>query len=224
MFHFGNSWDPLMAPEFEKEYYQNLRRFLVSEYKNPDFLVFPPMDDIFNAFCYTSYESVRAVIIGQDPYHGPNQAHGLCFSVKKGVDVPPSLKNIYKELHDEIGFEIPAHGELTSWAKNGVMLLNSVLTVRQGAAGSHRAKGWETFTDRAISLLNQRKEPICFLLWGGYARAKKALITGRHHLVLEAPHPSPLSAYSGFFGCGHFLKCNQFLEKNQLSPIDWTIK
>lgn len=224
MFYFGNSWDALMAPEFDKEYYQTLRRFVASEYKSNSFSVFPPMEDIFNAFRYTPFEKVRAVIIGQDPYHGQGQAHGLCFSVKKGVEIPPSLKNIYKELSQELGLDAPSHGELTSWAQNGVLLLNSVLTVRQGCAGSHRAKGWEVFTDRAISLLNQKEQPVCFFLWGGYARAKKSLITNPMHLVLEAPHPSPLSAYNGFFGCGHFLTCNDFLKKNGLPPIDWSIK
>ena len=173
MFKFGNSWDALMAPEAEKEYYLKLRSFLKSEYLASGVPIYPPMDDIFNAFKFTDYSAVRAVIIGQDPYHGEGQAHGLCFSVKKGVVPPPSLKNIFKEIETDLGISPPNHGQLTKWAENGVMLLNSVLTVRGGLAGSHRNKGWETFTDKAISLLNEREEPVCFILWGGYARAKK---------------------------------------------------
>ena len=224
MFRLGNSWDGLMAPEAEKDYYIALRKFLADEYLRSGKRIFPDMNDIFNAFRYTPYESVRAVIIGQDPYHGYGQAHGLCFSVKKGVAVPPSLINIFKELKDDLGIEPPNHGELTSWAQNGVMLLNSVLTVREGLAGSHRGKGWERFTDRAIELLNEREEPLCFLLWGGFARAKKQIITNKRHLVLEAAHPSPLSAYNGFFGCRHFSKCNEFLVSNGIPPIDWKIE
>lgn len=223
MFSFSNSWDALMAPEAEKDYYKELRKFLKSEYLHSGTSVFPPMECIFNAFRYTDYHSVRAVIIGQDPYHGEGQAHGLCFSVKKGVQKPPSLVNIFKELESDLGITPPDHGELTQWAERGVMLLNSVLTVKSGLAGSHRGKGWETFTDRAISLLNERKEPIVFILWGGYARSKKGLITGKHHLVLEAPHPSPLSAYNGFFGCKHFSKCNEFLRSVGQNEINWKI-
>ena len=184
MFEFGNGWDLLMAPEAEKEYYKNLRVFLKQEYLHSGFRIFPEMNNIFNAFKYTDYQNVRAVIIGQDPYHGEGQAHGLCFSVRKGVAIPPSLVNIFKELKSDLGITPPNHGELTKWAKNGVMLLNSVLTVREGNAGSHRNKGWETFTDRAISHLNNRETPIVFILWGGYARAKKSLITNPRHLVL----------------------------------------
>ena len=224
MFHFGNSWDALMAPEYPKEYYQKLRAFLVSEYRNKNIRIFPPMNDIFNAFRCTPYEDVRAVIIGQDPYHGYGQAQGLCFSVRKGVEIPPSLKNIHKELHDDLNIPIPNHGELVSWAKNGVMLINSVLTVREGQAGSHRNRGWEIFTDRAISLLNEKETPTVFILWGNYARAKKGLITNKNHLILEAPHPSPLSAHNGFFGCRHFSKCNDFLRSKGLKEIDWTIE
>ncbi len=223
MFKFGNSWDALLAPEAEKDYYKALRAFLKSEYLSSGVPIYPEMNNIFNAFKYTDYNSVRAVILGQDPYHGPGQAHGLCFSVKKGVQAPPSLVNIFKELQSDLGITPPNHGELTQWAQSGVMLLNSVLTVRGGLAGSHRNKGWEIFTDRAISLLNERETPICFILWGGYARAKKALITNPKHLILEAPHPSPLSAYSGFFGCGHFSKCNEFLKANGLEEIQWAI-
>ncbi|MBQ4316948.1 MAG: uracil-DNA glycosylase [Clostridia bacterium] len=223
MFKFGNFWDDLMQGEAEKEYYIALRSFLKSEYLRSGVPIYPDMNDIFNAFKYTDYNDVRAVIIGQDPYHGEGQAHGLCFSVKKGVQKPPSLVNIFKEMQSDIGIIPPNHGELTQWAKNGVMLLNSVLTVRSGAAGSHRNKGWEIFTDKAISLLNERKEPICFILWGGYARAKKSLITGKQHFVLEAAHPSPLSAYNGFFGCKHFSKCNEFLRSIGKEEIDWKI-
>ncbi len=223
MFKFGNFWDELMFPEAEKEYYKELRAFLKKEYLHSGVPIYPKMNDIFNAFKYTDYNAVRAVIIGQDPYHGEGQAHGLCFSVKKGVEQPPSLKNIFKELQNDLGIAPPNHGELTQWAENGVMLLNSVLTVRAHNAGSHRNKGWETFTDRAISLLNEREEPICFILWGGYARAKKSLITNKQHLILEAAHPSPLSAYNGFFGCKHFSKCNEFLKSIGKEEIQWKI-
>ncbi len=220
MFSFGNNWDALLAPEYEKPYYQRLRSFLKQEYLHSSWRVFPPMQDLFAAFRETDYRDVRVVLLGQDPYHGAGQAHGLCFSVRKGVEVPPSLCNIFKELHDDLGCPIPPHGDLTDWARRGVLLLNSVLTVREGQAGSHRGMGWETFTDRAISLLNEREEPLCFLLWGNYARSKKELITNPRHLVLEAPHPSPLSASRGFFGCRHFSKCNAFLGER---AIDWTL-
>lgn len=220
MFHFHNSWDPLLAPEYDKPYYQALRKFLKAEYLHSGYRVFPPMDDLFAAFRETEYTAVKAVILGQDPYHEYGQAHGLCFSVRRGVQVPPSLQNIYKELHRDIGFTVPDHGDLTAWAKQGVLLLNSVLTVREGCAGSHRGKGWEIFTDRAIQLLNERKEPVVFFLWGSYARAKKQLITNERHLVLETVHPSPLSASRGFIGCGHFSACNKFLGN---AAIDWSL-
>ena len=181
------------------------------------------MYDIFNALKYTPYEDVKVVILGQDPYHGPGQAHGLCFSVKKGVEPPPSLKNIFKEIEAELNIPTPPHGELTDWAKQGVLLLNTVLTVRQGMPNSHKAKGWEILTDRIIELLNARTEPIVFLLWGANARSKKKLITNPAHLVLETVHPSPLSAYNGFFGCRHFSKCNEILEKSGQTPIDWNL-
>lgn len=223
MFKFGNSWDKLLEAEAEKDYYKQLRAFLKNEYLRSGFTIYPDMNDIFNAFKYTDYNKVRAIILGQDPYHGENQAHGLCFSVKKGIQKPPSLVNIFKELENDLNITPPDHGELTSWAENGVMLLNSVLTVRSGLAGSHRNKGWEIFTDKAISLLNERETPIVFFLWGGYARAKKSLITNKHHLILECPHPSPLSAYNGFFGCKHFSKCNEFLKANGLEEINWKI-
>ena len=222
MVHIGNDWDEVLKGEFDKEYYQTLRRFLISEYKTRR--IYPSMYDIFNALKYTPYRDVRAVIIGQDPYHGPGQAHGLCFSVNKGIEVPPSLVNIYKELHDDIGFRIPDHGCLTDWAEHGVLLLNAVLTVRAGTANSHKGMGWETFTDTVIRHLNNREEPLVFLLWGANARAKQALITNPRHLVLTAPHPSPLSAHRGFFGCRHFSKTNAFLRSNVQPEIDWTIK
>lgn len=220
MFQFGNSWDALMAPEYDKPYYQQLRRFLKQEYLHSGVRIFPPMEDLFAAFRATEYTAVRAVILGQDPYHEYGQAHGLCFSVRPGVEPPPSLCNIFKELQNDLGCTPPPNGDLTAWTRRGVLLLNSVLTVREGCAGSHRGKGWETFTDRAIELLNQREEPICFLLWGNYARAKKQLITNPHHLVLEAAHPSPLSASRGFFGCRHFSACNRFLGEH---AIDWQL-
>lgn len=220
MFHFNNSWDELLAPEYEKPYYQQLRAFLKQEYLRSGVRIFPPMEDLFAAFRETAYEDVRAVILGQDPYHGYGQAHGLCFSVRKGVEIPPSLCNMFKELQSDLGCVPPKDGDLTLWAKRGVLLLNSVLTVREGQAGSHRGRGWEIFTDRAIELLNQRKEPIVFFLWGNYARAKKQLITNPVHLILEAPHPSPLSASRGFFGCRHFSACNRFLGEK---AIDWQL-
>ena len=217
----GNDWDALLKDEFEKEYYQNLRKFLVDEYNNHR--IYPNMHNIFNALKYTSYKNARVVILGQDPYHGAGQAHGLCFSVQKGVQVPPSLKNMYKELQDDLGCTIPNHGELTKWANQGVLLLNTVLTVREGQANSHRNKGWEILTDRIISIMNEKKEPVVFILWGGNAKAKRSLITNSHHLVLAAAHPSPLSAYNGFFGCRHFSKANSFLLEHGLKPIDWQI-
>ena len=180
------------------------------------------MNDIFNALKYTSYENTRVVILGQDPYHGIGQAHGLCFSVKRGVAPPPSLKNIFKELESELGIPEPECGELVGWAKQGVLLLNTTLTVREGAPQSHKGRGWEILTDKIISLINEKSEPVVFMLWGGNARAKKALITSSRHLVLECAHPSPLSAYAGFFGCNHFVRANDYLLKNGLSPIDWS--
>lgn len=221
MVHIGNDWDQLLKDEFEKDYYQQLRRFLAYEYKH--YKIHPDMYDIFNALKYTSYQDVRVVLLGQDPYHGPNQAHGLCFSVKKGVMPPPSLKNIFKELQDDVGCTIPSHGELVKWAKEGVLMLNTVLTVREGHANSHANKGWEILTDRIISLLNDRSEPIVFLLWGRNAQNKSAMIANPHHLILKCAHPSPLSAYNGFFGCRHFSKTNQFLKQHGYAPIDWQI-
>lgn len=221
MVNIGNEWDELLADEFKKDYYIQLRQFLISEYNSRT--IYPPMNDIFNALKTTSYSDVKAVILGQDPYHGAGQAHGMCFSVKKGTPPPPSLQNIFKEINAELGLPIPPHGELTAWAKSGVLLLNTALTVREGQANSHRGHGWEIFTDRVIELLNERETPIVFLLWGGNARAKKKLITNPKHLILECAHPSPLSAFNGFFGCGHFVKANEFLENNGIEPINWAI-
>lgn len=222
MVNIGNEWDKMLADEFSKEYYQKLRKILIKEYKTQT--VYPDMYDIFNALKYTSYNDVKAVIIGQDPYHGPNQAHGLCFSVKKGVAPPPSLKNIFREIKDDTGTDNTGrHGELTNWAKSGVLLLNNVLTVREATPNSHKGIGWENFTDRVITLLNEREKPVVFILWGSNAKAKASLITNPAHLVLTAAHPSPLSAYNGFFGCRHFSKTNEFLKKNGIEPVDWSI-
>ncbi len=215
----NNDWDKVLSDEFKKEYYLNLREFLKKEYFSRR--VYPPMNDIYNALRYTSYENTKVVLLGQDPYHGAGQAHGLCFSVKRGVEPPPSLKNIFKELKSELGIEEPECGELTGWAKQGVLLLNTTLTVREASPQSHKGQGWETLTDKIISLLNEKEKPTVFMLWGGNARAKKQLITNKHHLVLECAHPSPLSAYNGFFGCNHFISANEFLSKNGRSPIEW---
>ena len=221
MVSFGNEWDEIMAGEFELPYYLKLREFLKTEYSTRE--IYPNMYDIFNAMKHTSYSAVKAVIIGQDPYHEPGQAHGLCFSVKRGCGIPPSLQNIYKELYSDLGIPPAPHGELTAWADSGVLLLNTVLTVRRGAANSHKGMGWEIFTDHVIEKLNSRSTPMVFLLWGGNARAKRGLITNPAHLVLTAAHPSPLSAYNGFFGCRHFSACNDFLVRNGIAPVDWRL-
>ena len=220
MFSLGNDWDILLGDEFGSDYYLKLREFLKAEYSTHK--IYPPMNDIYNALRYTTYTDARVVILGQDPYHGPGQAHGLCFSVKAGVPQPPSLKNIFKELKDEIGMEIPVSGELTGWARQGVLLLNTTLTVREGLPQSHKGRGWEILTDKIIEYMNEKSTPVVFMLWGGNARAKRSLITNPNHLVLECAHPSPLSAYNGFFGCGHFKRANEFLSKNGLVPIDWS--
>ena len=220
MVHIGNDWDALLKEEFEKDYYLSLREFLKAEYFSKK--IYPPMNDIFNALRYTSYEDARVVILGQDPYHGEGQAHGLCFSVKEGVPFPPSLKNIFKEIKESLGIDTPRSGELVGWAKQGVLLLNTTLTVREGAPQSHKGRGWEILTDRIIELMNEKERPVVFMLWGGNARAKKSLITNKHHLVLECAHPSPLSAYAGFFGSNHFAKANEYLESNNERPIDWS--
>lgn len=223
MVKFGNEWDVLLAEELEKPYYQELRQFLAAEYRNGT--VYPNQYDIFNALRYTTYSGVRVVILGQDPYHGPNQAHGLSFSVKQGIQPPPSLVNIYKEIQSDLGIDnLGKHGELTDWAKQGVLLLNAVLTVRAGEANSHKGKGWEQFTDSVIRLLNLREDPIVFLLWGANAAKKQVLVTNPCHLILKAAHPSPLSAYNGFFGCRHFSQTNDFLTAHGFAPIDWSIR
>ena len=219
MVHLGNDWDMLLKSEFEKDYYLKIRQFLKSEYSSRT--IFPPMHDIFNALKFTSFEKTKVVILGQDPYHEPGQAHGLSFSVKKGIKIPPSLANIYKELNTDVGMKIPSHGDLSSWAAQGVLLLNATLTVRRGQANSHQKIGWSIFTDNIIKLLNESTRPIVFLLWGGNARSKKEFITNKHHLVLEAVHPSPLSAYGGFFGCKHFSLANEFLKSTNQEPINW---
>ena len=222
MVNFGNEWDEVMKGEFDKEYYLKLRRFLKREYFTQT--VYPPMENIFNAMKTTSYNDVKAVILGQDPYHEPGQAHGLAFSVQKGTQIPPSLRNIYQELNADLGIPPAPHGQLTKWAEHGVLLLNTVLTVRRGQANSHKGMGWEIFTDDVIMKLNEREKPIVFILWGGNAKTKAKLITNSQHLRLTAAHPSPLSAYNGFFGCRHFSKCNEFLAANGIEPVDWRIE
>ena len=222
MVHLGNSWDTVLASEFQSDSYQRLRVFLKEEYRTQT--IYPPMEDIFQALRLTPYENANVVILGQDPYHGPGQAHGLAFSVRPGVQAPPSLRNIYKELADDLGCTIPDHGYLVDWAKQGVLLLNTALTVRAGQANSHRGKGWEDLTDSIIRHLNLREQPVVFLLWGANARAKVPLITNPLHLVLCAPHPNPLSAFQGFFGCKHFSRTNTFLRQCGLPEIDWQIR
>lgn len=219
MVNIGNDWDEILKDEWAKPYYQNLRQFLKAEYSSQK--IYPHMNDIFNALKYTSFENTKVVIIGQDPYHGQGQAHGLCFSVKKGVMAPPSLKNIFKELEMDIGKPIPSHGELTEWAKQGVLLLNTVLTVREGQPTSHSKMGWEIFTDRVINELNRKETPVVFLLWGAHAQKKAELITNPLHHKLRTVHPSPLSASRGFFGCRHFSKANEILRQNGLDEIKW---
>jgi len=218
---FKNGWQEILLPEMEKPYYKKLRQFLIEEYKTNT--IYPDMYSIFNALHYTDYNDVKAVILGQDPYHGPNQAHGLSFSVKRGVPAPPSLVNIYKEMQDDLGFPIPNHGCLEKWAREGVLLLNTVLTVRKGEANSHRDKGWEQFTDHIIRLLNERDKPIVFILWGTPAIRKESMIDQTRHYVIKSPHPSPLSAYRGFFGSKPFSRANHFLEDNGVGPIDWRL-
>ena len=221
MVNFGNDWDDIMKGEFEKVYYLRLREFLKYEYSH--YTVYPDMYSIFNAMKSTAYNDVKAVIFGQDPYHEPDQAHGLCFSVKDGNPLPPSLQNIYKELYADLGIPPAKTGELLSWAKSGVLLLNTVLTVRRGQADSHKGRGWEYFTDEVTRKLNAREKPIVFILWGAKAKAKKPLITAPQHLILESGHPSPLSARY-FFGCRHFSRCNEFLARNGIEPVDWEVK
>ncbi|MCM1046677.1 MAG: uracil-DNA glycosylase [Candidatus Gastranaerophilales bacterium] len=217
-----NDWLQVLEGEFRKPYYKELYRFVLSEYNTTQ--VFPPSDDIFNAFHLTPLSQVKVVILGQDPYHNVGQAHGLCFSVKPDVEPPPSLVNIYQELHDDLGCYIPNNGYLVKWAKQGVLMLNTVLTVRAHIANSHRGKGWEEFTDAAISALNRQDRPIVFILWGKPAQMKKSMLNNPNHLILEAPHPSPLSAYRGFFGSRPFSKANHFLEEHGVEPVDWQIE
>ena len=218
----SNDWKQALQGEYSKPYYQDLYQFVNKEYQTQT--VFPPGKDIFNAFHLTPLHEVKVVILGQDPYHGDGQAHGLCFSVNQGVAIPPSLVNIYKELQTDLGCSIPSHGNLTYWAQQGVLLLNTVLTVRAHQPYSHRGHGWEQFTDAAIMALNKEDRPVVFMLWGRPAREKIKLLDNPRHLILEAPHPSPYSASSGFFGCRHFSKCNDFLVANHVTPIDWQIR
>lgn len=217
----GNDWDQVLKDEFDKPYYQNLRTFLDEQYSNET--IYPVAKNIYNALKLTPYQDTKVVILGQDPYHEPGQAHGLAFSVGKNIEIPPSLQNIYKELHDDIGCSIPKHGYLVDWAKQGVLLLNTVLTVRAHQANSHKGKGWEYLTDSIIEKLNNKQNPVVFILWGSNARSKKSLITSPNHLIIESVHPSPLSAYNGFFGSKPFSKTNDFLIKTNQKPIDWQI-
>ncbi len=221
MVEIGNSWDDVLSGEFEKEYYQKLRAFLKQEYAAHT--VYPPMDSIFRALKETPYDKVKAVIIGQDPYHEPGQAQGLCFSVPIGIKQPPSLVNIFKEMRADLGITPPSHGNLESWAREGVLLLNAVLTVREHEANSHKGKGWEQFTDRVISLLNEREKPVVFILWGANAKAKAALVTNDRHCIITGAHPSPLSAHNGFWGGRYFSRANEFLEERGFEPINWRI-
>ena len=223
MVSLGNEWDALLADEFKKEYYQRIRAFLKAEYANPNYPVYPEMHHIFDALKITDYHAVKAVILGQDPYHGPGQAHGLSFSVQGNTPPPPSLVNIFKEYSDDLGYPTPKSGDLTRWAENGVLLLNTVLTVREHQANSHHGQGWEIFTDRIIELLNAREKPMAFILWGTPARRKKAMITNPHHYIVESPHPSPLSASRGFFGSRPFSRVNDFLKRTGQEPIDWQL-
>lgn len=222
MVNIGNHWDNILAGEFEKEYYQKLRQFLITEYRTRT--IYPDMHDIFNALKYTDYDDVKVVILGQDPYHGPGQAHGMSFSVRPGIKQPPSLVNIFRELSDDLGIDPPEHGYLVKWAEQGVLLLNTCLTVREHQPNSHRGKGWEIFTDKVISLLNEREKSMVFILWGGNARSKQNLITNPNHLILTGAHPSPLSAYNGFYGGKYFSRANEFLESCGQEPVNWDLK
>lgn len=218
----GNGWDDVLSDEYNKEYFLKLKDFVLSEYNSKT--VYPKINEIFNAFFYTSYDDVKVVILGQDPYHGENQAEGLSFSVKKGVRKPPSLVNIFKELHDDLGYDIPDNGSLVSWTEQGVLLLNAVLTVEKNKAASHKEIGWERFTDAVIKEINKKNTPVVFILWGSYARSKKDLITNDIHYIVESAHPSPYSANNGFFGSRPFSKTNNFLKSKNLKEIDWEIK
>jgi uracil-DNA glycosylase len=216
-----NDWQPFMESEFERPYYQKLRKILVEEYQSR--AIYPDRYDIYNALHLTPFQDTKVVILGQDPYHGPGQAHGLSFSVKPGVKIPPSLQNIYKELQADLGCTIPNHGYLVEWAKQGVLLLNAVLTVRAGIPNSHKGLGWETFTDKVMETLNQREKPVVFILWGSYAQQKQQLITSTHHFIIKSPHPSPFSAHRGFFGSRPFSRANAFLREIGSQEIDWQI-
>ena len=218
----GNDWDELLKIVWNSEGFKKFYHIVENEYQHHT--VFPPKDHIFEALKLTSYKNTKVVIVGQDPYHGVGEAHGLSFSVQKGVAIPPSLQNIYKELYDDLGIPPAHHGELTNWAKEGVLMLNAVLTVIKDTPASHRKLGWERLTDYIIRLLNDKEEPVVFILWGNFAKEKAKYITNPKHLILEAPHPSPLSAYRGFFGCKHFSKANEFLVANGVEPIDWQIE
>ena len=218
----GNDWDEIIGEEFEKSYYQKLRLFLNEEYSHKT--IYPEAKNIYNALRLTSYHDTKVVILGQDPYHEEGQAQGLAFSVPKGIAIPPSLVNIYQELHDDLGCTIPRHGQLVSWARQGVLLLNTSLTVEAHRANSHKGQGWEILTDTIIKKLNEKEEPVVFILWGANARSKKSFITDPKHLIIESAHPSPLSAYNGFFGSRPFSRANRFLEQNGMTPIDWQIR
>lgn len=221
MLDFHNDWNDILKDLINGDNYKKIREFLKTEYFTRE--VYPPMEEIFNAFKLTPYSNIKAVILGQDPYHEPGEAHGLCFSVRQGTKMPPSLQNIYKELKSDLSIDNGDKTDLTPWAKQGVFLLNTTLTVRRGQANSHQNCGWTEFTDEVIKIINERRTPLVFILWGRNARNKKALIDTNRHLVLESAHPSPLSAYNGFFGCRHFSKTNDFLIKNGLTPIDWQL-
>lgn len=215
-----DSWLQVLGNEFEQEYMQQLRSFLQAE-KAARRVIYPPGPQIFNAFKHTPLPKVKVIILGQDPYHGPGQAHGLCFSVPEGIDIPPSLRNIYRELEQDLGVPAPRHGCLTAWAEQGVLLLNSVLSVRRGQAASHQGRGWEQFTDRVIAVINEQLQGAVFMLWGSYAQRKGAMVNAGKHLLLKAPHPSPLSAHRGFFGCRHFSRANDYLQQQGQTPVNW---
>lgn len=221
MIELGGGWDELLAPLFADERYKKIREFLKNEYSN--YTVYPDMYDLFNCFRFTPFSKVRVVLLGQDPYHNEGQAHGLCFSVKDGIPKPPSLENMLKELKDDLGYDAPKSGNLTKWAKEGVLLMNTALTVREHQANSHANCGWSWFTDSVISILSEQKEHLVFILWGGNARKKVPLIDKSKHLILECAHPSPLSAYNGFFGCRHYSKTNDYLIRTGQTPIDWDL-
>ncbi|WP_166246187.1 uracil-DNA glycosylase [Paenibacillus turpanensis] len=222
MMRLENDWGPLLQEELQKPYFAQLLEFIEHEYNHN--VVYPGMHDIFNSLQYTSFADTKVVLLGQDPYHGPGQAHGLSFSVRKEVPLPPSLRNMLKELADDLGCAIPRNGCLEAWARQGVLLLNTVLTVREGQAGSHRGKGWERFTDKMIALLNEKTTPVVFILWGSHAQTKASFITSQRHLILTAPHPSPLSAYRGFFGSKPYSTTNAFLEQHGFTPIRWQLE